>query len=106
MERNPNNLNHVMVMDKRTLLDWIIDINMDFAEKRFMTDELLTDDYLHDREQAYIDAKLSFLDNLNNFTDDALRELIFRGTTMKTIMVSVLKCNDIIKDVELIPALM
>ena len=97
-----------MAMDKRTLLDWIIDINMDFAEKRFMTDELLTDDYLHDREQAYIDTitKLSLLEYLNHFTDETLRELIFRETTMKSIMVSVLKCNDIIKDVELIPALM
>ena len=106
MERNPDNLNYVMAMDKRTLLDWIIDINMDFAEKRFMTDELLTDDYLHDREQAYIGTKLSFLEYLNHFTDETLRELIFRETTMKSIMVSVLKCNDIIKDVELIPALM
>ena len=106
MERNPNNLNYVMAMDKRTLLDWIIDINMDFAEKGLMTDELLTNDYLQDREQAYIDTKLSLLEHLNHFTDETLRELIFRGTTMKSIMVSVLKCNDIIKDVELIPALM
>ena len=103
MERNPNNLNYVMAMDKKTLLDWIIDVNMDFAEKRFMTDELLTDDYIHDREQAYIDAKLSLIEQLNNFTEETLRELIFRE---KTIVVSVLKCNEIIKDVELIPALM
>ena len=45
MDRTQENLNFVMKMDKTELMEWIIDICMQIAEEKFLTDELLIDEY-------------------------------------------------------------
>ena len=101
MERTPENLNYVMKMDKTELMDWIIDISMDIAEKKFLTDE-----YITKKEEAYIDSVNILREYLIQLCEDSLRKLIFKRTTLMTLTVHLLKEKKIMKNIELIPVLM
>ena len=106
MDRTQENLNFVMKMDKTELMEWIIDICMQIAEEKFLTDELLIDEYITKKEEAYIDSVNILREYLIQLCEDSLRKLIFKRTTLMTLTVHLLKEKKIIKNIELIPVLM
>ena len=91
MERTQKNLNVVMNMEKRELLDQIICISMHIAEEKFLTDELLTDEFITKKEEAYIDSVNILHKHFRRYCKESIRELIFRKTTLMTFIICRLK---------------